>query len=73
MLKQIKFKEIASLATYGGILLEDGCVLCACCGGIFEADERGETWEIVEEYEDWVDFTETILGDENNMEVKNGS
>ena len=27
-------------------------VICACCGGIFELDEI----EILEEYEDWIDF-----------------
>ncbi len=61
MPKQIKFKDIGDEAIYGGILFEDGCVLCACCGGIYEAGERGETWEIIEEYENWIDFTDAII------------
>ena len=65
-MKQIKFvdhmgpdkKEI-----HGGILLDNGDCICGCCGGIFEADERGETWDIVEVYDTWMNLDEEILGD----------
>ena len=56
MSKQVEFKDFAEDIICTGILLDDGNVVCACCGGMMEADERGETWEIVKEYENWVNF-----------------
>ena len=46
---------------FGGIMLDDGNLICACCGRLFEKDERGETWDILEEYDYWPDMTEFIL------------
>lgn len=49
---QVKFCEIgAEESIEYGIAYNDE-VICACCGGIFELDEV----EILEEYEDWIDF-----------------
>ena len=60
-MKQVKFidKNEETNNVYGGILMDDGDVICACCGGVFEADDI----EIIEEYDTWVDFTEFILAD----------
>ena len=60
-MKQVKFidKNEEENNVYGGILMDDGNVICACCGGVFEPEDI----EIVEEYDVWVDFTESILGD----------
>lgn len=41
MIKQIKFRDIESNEIHGGLLLEDGSVLCGCCGSLIEADEVG--------------------------------
>ena len=43
-----------------GILLDNGDLICACCGGLFEASERGIEWDIVIEYDEWVDFSNEI-------------
>ena len=58
-MKQVKFidKNEETNNVYGGILMDDGDVICACCGGVFEADDI----EIIEEYDTWVDFTEAII------------
>ena len=58
-MKQVKFidKNEETNNVYGGILMDDGNVICACCGGVFEADDI----EIIEEYDTWVDFTEVII------------
>ena len=62
-MKQIKFYDKDSDTVHGGIMLDDGNVVCGCCGGIFPADEVDETWELVETYDFWVDLSETIIGD----------
>lgn len=67
-MKQIKFvdyMEPDKKEIHGGILLDNGDCICGCCGGIFEADERGETWDIVEVYDAWMNLDEEILGDED--------
>ena len=62
MIKQVKFKELDNDNELGGIMLENGDVICGCCGSIFPADEKGETWELIEDHGDfWVDLTAEIL------------
>lgn len=71
MVKQIKFKSLMDRLVsetediHGGILLDNGDCICGCCGSVFPADERGETWEILESYDDyWVNLDEEIIGDD---------
>lgn len=52
MSAQIMFKDLDGETVHGGILLDNGDVICGCCGGIFEANEKGETWELIKEYSD---------------------
>ena len=64
-MKQIKFvdyMEPDKKEIHGGILLDNGDCICGCCGGIFKADERGETWDIVEVYDAWMNLDEEIAG-----------
>lgn len=60
---QIIFKDLENDDIHGGILLDDGDVICGCCGGLFEADEKGETWDLIEKFDNWIDLDETICGD----------
>lgn len=60
MIKQIKFVDLENNSTHGGIMTDDGNVICGCCGGLFEGDEKGTTWDLIEEV-DWVSLDETIL------------
>ena len=53
MLKQVMFVDLENDQKHLGILLENGDVLCCCCGGIQEAEDRGVTWELVSEYQEW--------------------
>ena len=59
-IKQAKIRDSEDMV-HGAILLENGNAICACCGGIMEADELNETWFIEEEYPYWVDFSEFII------------
>ena len=61
-MKQIKFIELEGSTRYiGGILTDSGDVICGCCGGLFESKDKGVTWDIVEEYDYWVNFSEKII------------
>ena len=63
-MKQVIFKDIENNVIHGGILLDSGDIICGCCGGLLEADEENETWELIDTYDDWIDLDETICGDE---------
>lgn len=56
-MQQIKFWDVENEETALGILLKNGDCLCCCCGSIFPADELGETWLIMEKYEEWRPMT----------------
>ena len=62
MARQIKFKDLGDDVVCAGIELDDGNVICACCGGIFEKDEEGVTWEKLDTFENLIDLTDEILG-----------
>lgn len=55
-IKQVLFKGDHSDGVQAGIYLENGFVICACCGGVFEPDEI----EILHVFDYWVDFSEWI-------------
>ena len=59
-MKQIKFHEVGEDIEIGGILLDDGNIVCGCCGSLFEPEDV----EIIKEYESWIDLSEEIKGDE---------
>ena len=59
-MKQIKFHEVGENIEIGGILLDDGNIVCGCCGSLFEPEDV----EIIKEYENWIDLSEEIKGDE---------
>ena len=46
-----------------GIRLDDGRVICGCCGGIYELEET----TIVKVFHDWEDITDAIA-DLDNLE-----
>lgn len=65
-MKQIKFKDLENDLIHGGILLDDGDVVCGCCGGLIEKDEfegNNQTHKILEIYPTWIDISDTIIGD----------
>lgn len=60
MLRQVKIKDLENDMITGGIMLDNGDVICGCCGSLFPADEIDETYEIFV-YEYWEDISDTIL------------
>ena len=61
--KQVKFFDNENQAIHGGILISDEILICGCCGGVFikdEWDDLGIT--IMEEYANWMDLDEEIVG-----------
>lgn len=63
MAKQVLFIDDENNA-HGGILLDDGSVICGCCGSVFEADEANDTFTIIKVFSTWIDLDEEICGDE---------
>ncbi len=63
-MKQIMFKDIENESIHGGILLDNGDVICGCCGGLLKADEINQTWSNINTYDEWIDLDETICGDD---------
>lgn len=59
-MKQVKFRDKENDNILGGILLDDGNVLCGECGSVLDRDDV----EILDEYLYWVDLSETIIGDD---------
>ena len=61
-MKLVIFKDKESGALHGGIQLDDGSVICGCCGSLIEADEIGpeENYEVVEELP-WISLDKAIM------------
>ena len=66
MTKQIMFFDMEDEphTKHGGIMLDNGDVVCGCCGGVFKAADHGETWEFIKEFDFWVNLDEEICGDD---------
>lgn len=61
MAKQIVFKDDQGINA--GILLDDGTIICACCGGETPMDERENfELEILHVYDHWVNLSDEIIG-----------
>lgn len=63
MILQVKIKDLENDGKItGGIMTEDGDIICGCCGGIFHAEDEGTVYEILEVYHDrWRDVSDAIL------------
>lgn len=64
-MKQVMFYDKENEAKLGGILTDDGDIICGDCGGIIPADEIGgedDDFVILKEYENWTNLNETICG-----------
>lgn len=59
MMKQVKFRLIDYDLELGGILLDNGDIICGYCGELLKPEE----FEIIQKREDWVDLSDMILGD----------
>lgn len=64
-MKQVKFFDTEDNDIHGGLLLDNGDIVCACCGRIIPADEIGPGEKcqaiILKIYEDWADFSKFII------------
>ncbi len=60
--KQVKFVDVDEHTIHGGILIIQGdeqYIICGCCGGVFEIEDV----EIVKEFPDWIDISDSIIGE----------
>ena len=64
---QVRFSEDLEYTWKGGIWdSEEDIIICGCCGGIFEKDDIHDGVFQFKVYDNWVDISEEIMGDENN-------
>ena len=59
-MKMVKFKDLESNTILGGILTDEGNIICGCCGGLIEKDDF--QFEIMEKLS-WIDISNEILGE----------
>lgn len=70
MVKQVKIFDKENKTICGGILLENGSVLCGCCGSIFESDDidtskyhdnDDKPIYVIETYKSWISLSDEIM------------
>lgn len=59
MTKQVLFLDFEG-TVHAGLLLDDGWIVCGCCGSLVEPDE----YLLLHVYKEWVDIEEEICGDD---------
>ena len=62
-MKQIMFYDKINNEKHGGILTDNGDIICGCCGGLIEKEDVDSDVEIIKVFEDWVELTDEICGD----------
>ena len=60
-MKQVLFLDLEQKTLQTGFLLDDGRLICGCCGGIYEKEEEGTAFTIVKASEEWQDIQSAIL------------
>lgn len=65
-MKQVRFIDKENEVIHGGILTDEGDIICGCCGGLIPSDEIGPEYdhEILEVYNNWMNLDEAICGDD---------
>lgn len=59
MTKQVLFLDLEGVA-HAGLLLNDGYIVCGCCGSLIELGD----YLLLHVYKEWVDIEEEICGDD---------
>ena len=59
-MQMVKFKDLENNTILGGILTDEGNIICRCCGSLIEKDDVN--FEIIENLS-WIDISNEILGE----------
>lgn len=59
-MQMVKFKDLENNTILGGILTDEGNIICGCCGSLIEKDDF--QFEIIENLS-WIDISNEILGE----------
>ena len=59
MTKQVLFLDLEG-TVHAGLLLDDGCIVCGCCGSLVELGD----YLLLYVYKKWVNIEEEICGDD---------
>lgn len=64
-LKQCKFYDKTNDVVHGGIIDDEGNIICGCCGSLIKRDDIGESdkcsYVITDVYDTWIDLDEKII------------
>lgn len=62
--KQVMFQDTVYGKVFGGIMLEDGSIICGCCGDIISPTLLdGSVYRVLVVYSEWVDLSKEIIGE----------
>lgn len=59
-MQMVKFKDLENNTILGGILTDEGNIICGCCGSLIKKDDF--QFEIMEKLS-WIDISDEILGE----------
>lgn len=60
MARQVIFKDRFKGDIHAGILLDDGNIICGCCGGLIESED----FTLLHIYDSWINLEIDITGDD---------
>lgn len=62
-MKQVLFYDEENDVMHGGIMTDEGDIICGCCGGLIPADEVGDNHDhqVLKVFDHWIDLDEKIL------------
>lgn len=61
MARQVIFRDRFNDDIHAGILLDDGNIICGCCGSLIEPEDRN----ILRIYDSWVNLEADIAGEDS--------
>lgn len=59
----VKFKDLELNEIHYGYVDEEGDVVCGCCGGVFETEEEGVIFQILDRYSLGEEEIKEIMGE----------
>lgn len=69
MIRQVKIRDNSCDTDFGGIMLDNGDIICGCCGSLIPHDELNNLdydFTLIKIYDNWMNISNEILGDDKH-------